>query len=62
MSYLNVPRLHFSGSFTAAPSTVNNDPTNYNPNQTITQVAWNPNGNSDVKMISFQDVGSPLSA
>ncbi len=32
MSYLDVPRLHFTGTFTANPSTINNDPANYNPN------------------------------
>ncbi len=32
MSYLKFPRLHFSGKFQAAPSTVNNTPNNYNTN------------------------------
>jgi len=55
MSYLNTPRLTFSGQFQADPSTVNNDPTHYN-NQTFEpsfqdyQSAtdlngwWNPDG------------------
>jgi hypothetical protein len=30
MSYLNSPRLTFSGQFQADPSTVNNDPTHFN--------------------------------
>ena len=30
MSYLNTPRLTFSGKFQADPSTVNNDPNHYN--------------------------------
>ncbi|KFF08895.1 hypothetical protein [Flavobacterium hydatis] len=30
MSYLNVPRLTFSGQFQADPSTVNNDPSHFN--------------------------------
>jgi len=30
MSYLELPRLHFSGRFTATPSTINNDAANYN--------------------------------
>lgn len=30
MSYLNTPRLTFSGQFQADPSTVNNDPTHFN--------------------------------
>lgn len=32
MSYLDVPRLHFAGSFTANPSTINNTSTNYGYN------------------------------
>ncbi|HET8649675.1 MAG TPA: hypothetical protein VFL95_06525, partial [Gemmatimonadales bacterium] len=32
MSYLDPPRLHLSGSFYTDPSTVNNDPTHYEPN------------------------------
>lgn len=32
MSYLQYPRLHFSGKFQANPSTINNTPNNYNPN------------------------------
>lgn len=31
MSYLDYPRIHFSGQFTADPSTINNTPNNYNP-------------------------------
>jgi hypothetical protein len=31
MSYLDVPRLHFTGTFMANPSTINNDPLNYDP-------------------------------
>lgn len=31
MSYLDVPRLHFAGTFVANPSTINNDPANYDP-------------------------------
>src|SRR5262245_20605475 len=29
MSYLDFPRIHFTGGFQAAPSTVNNAPLNY---------------------------------
>ena len=50
MSYLDVPRLHFSGSFIAKPSTINNTPTNYDPATPSTTglvLAWNPNGNHD---------------
>ncbi len=34
MSYLNVPRIHFSGKFFTDPSTVNNDPSHYDPTNT----------------------------
>ena len=47
MTYLDIPRLHFSGTFKAAPSTVNNSPENYDPAHVISRQdqAWNPNGN-----------------
>ena len=35
MSYLDLPRLSFSGQFFADPSTVNNTPNNYNANHTF---------------------------
>lgn len=47
MSYLGYPRLHFSGRFLADPSTVNNTPNNYAPeNNEIAdlELYWNPNG------------------
>lgn len=49
MSYLDVPRLHFSGTFGANPSTINNVYTNYDytydPDKTPTvDLQWNPNG------------------
>ncbi len=31
MSYLDVPRLHFTGKFQADPSTVNNNDANFDP-------------------------------
>ncbi|HSS49619.1 MAG TPA: hypothetical protein VLX28_11805, partial [Thermoanaerobaculia bacterium] len=50
MSYLNVPRLHFYGTFTANPSTRNNNPANYNlppdfPTPPVDPSNWNPDGN-----------------
>ena len=45
MSYLDVPRLHFSGNFIARPSTLNNAPTNLDPLNTKPNPFWNPNGN-----------------
>ena len=52
MSYLDVPRLHFSGIFIANPSTINNTPQNFDPTVTITpqNQAWNPNGNHAWKL------------
>ena len=55
MSYLNQPRLCFAGQFRADPSTVNNTPDNFNPNNNFPphngnnvgdniQLYWNPNG------------------
>ena len=54
MSYLDFPRLNFSGNFMTDPSTINNDPTHYNdstftPNdqlrgQGASDGWWNPRG------------------
>jgi hypothetical protein len=44
MSYLDTPRLTFSGQFTANPSTINNTATNYNIVQPLGSLAWNPEG------------------
>lgn len=51
MSYLDVPRLHFFGTFTADPSTLNNDADNYgqleppfSPPPPGLDPGWNPNG------------------
>lgn len=47
MSYLGYPRLHFSGSFMADPSTINNTPNNYTDAKDQAQdleLYWNPNG------------------
>ncbi|WP_281322590.1 hypothetical protein [Flavobacterium aestivum] len=62
MSYLNTPRLTFSGQFQADPSTVNNDPTHYNnetfqPEYQNYQTAdaangwWNPDGTGNWRFI-----------
>jgi hypothetical protein len=62
MSYLNSLRLHFYGSFQAAASTVNNDPTHFN-NATFKPEYqqreegnnangwWNPRGDANWRMI-----------
>jgi hypothetical protein len=58
MSYLGALRLHFAGTFQAAPSTVNNDPTHFNNatfqpeyrergTPTSPNGWWNPGGSAD---------------
>lgn len=49
MSYLSIPRVHYSGSFIASPSTVNNDIThfdndNFKPEYQQPQQPGHPNG------------------
>ncbi|PRY30383.1 hypothetical protein CLV58_1244 [Spirosoma oryzae] len=61
MSYLNGLRLHFSGRFQAAPSTVNNDVTHFNnstflPNyqqygRGATNGWWNPGGGAEWRLL-----------
>jgi hypothetical protein len=60
MSYLDVPRLHFFGAFTANPSTLNNTPTNYNLQPPLAPM-WNPNGSHAWKFpnVTVQTVVGP---
>lgn len=51
MSYLGPLRLHFSGTFQADPSTVNNDPTNFDNNKPARNGSWNPNGGASFRLI-----------
>jgi hypothetical protein len=44
MSYLDIPRIHISGQFFTDPSTVNNDPTHYDPAVTRPSPWQEPNG------------------
>jgi hypothetical protein len=44
MSYLDIPRIHFGGRFFTDPSTVNNDPTHYEPDVTTPSPWQNPTG------------------
>lgn len=47
MSYLDIPRVHFSGSFFSDPSTQNNDTSNFPPGAVASsdpRVNWNPTG------------------
>jgi len=56
MSYLDVPRLHFAGTFSADPSTVNNTPQNFDPATLITPQnnGWNPNGTGQWQFLNCQ--------
>ncbi|MEB2783516.1 hypothetical protein [Algoriphagus persicinus] len=44
MSYLSYPRINFYGRFFTDPSTVNNDPTHYEVENTVPSPWQNPNG------------------
>lgn len=50
MSYLDTPRLHFTGGFAADPSTVNNLRPNHNPQAPIADDGWNPKGKHDFSL------------
>ena len=54
MSYLDFPRIHFMGGFTAGPSTINNLPGNYKPVTVIDpgNAGWNPGGDAYFKLQS----------
>jgi hypothetical protein len=68
MSYLDVPRLHFTGTFMANPSTINNDPKNYAyrpaTNPINLDLSWNPYGSHawtiNATVQSFVDVNGRL--
>ncbi|MFT5385503.1 MAG: hypothetical protein ACI81W_002911, partial [Saprospiraceae bacterium] len=70
MSYLDYPRIHFSGTYQASPSTINNTPNNYNPLIYPTpnelekvELYWNPRGDGGfalmddcvVKQVDYAD-------
>ena len=70
MNYLNYPRIHFSGTFQASPSTINNTPNNYNPKiysspneLESVELYWNPRGDGGfalmgdcvVKQVDYAD-------
>jgi hypothetical protein len=44
MSYLDIPRIHLAGRFFTDPSTVNNDPTHYNPDCAVPSPWQEPDG------------------
>ena len=57
MSYLDTPRLTFSGQFIANPSTVNNTPTNYNMNVPVGTLSWNPEGKHNFSLSACKVTG-----
>src|ERR1041385_1679615 len=44
MSYLDQPRINFTGRFYTNVSTINNDLANYDPSSPVSDPGWNPNG------------------
>jgi len=44
MSYLDQPRINFTGRFYTNVSTINNDLANYDPSQPVGDPQWNPTG------------------
>ncbi|OYW76776.1 MAG: hypothetical protein B7Z37_07230 [Verrucomicrobia bacterium 12-59-8] len=71
MSYLHTPRISFSGSFLADPSTINNNDSNFDPTVKLsnekadpknplsnTSVYWNPNGTHNWKLVDCQVLGA----
>jgi hypothetical protein len=63
MSYLDIPRIHFAGSFTADPGTINNDLANYT-RAVIPKAAqaWNPSGTNYFLLQSCTIAGAVLDA
>ncbi|WP_434383156.1 hypothetical protein [Melittangium boletus] len=62
MSYLDLPRINFSGTFQASPSTINNTPNNYNPanynadslKAENIELYWEPKGDGVFDLINCQ--------
>jgi hypothetical protein len=60
MSYLDLPRINFSGTFQASPSTINNTPNNYNPDNYNAdslvpdkiELYWEPKGDGVFDLIN----------
>lgn len=61
MSYFDVPRLHFSGSFRAAPSTLNNVQSNFSGTPPL-QPLWNPKGSHDFQILRGNEFTLPPGA
>lgn len=61
MSYLQVPRLHFFGTFRASPSTINNVDANWDPTKAAHPL-WNPRGTHEFQLLRGNEVTIPLGA
>ena len=56
MSYLDQPRINFTGRFFTNVSTINNDLANYDPSTPVGDPGWNPNG---VALFQFDSCTAP---
>jgi len=59
MNYLNYPRIHFSGTYQANPSTINNTPNNWDPliypspnELEKVELYWNPRGDGGFNLMN----------
>ncbi|MEA2489069.1 MAG: hypothetical protein QOH21_861 [Acidobacteriota bacterium] len=64
MSYLELPRLCFSGTFKAAPSTINNIPENYQTSVAVPAAdqLWNPRGLAEFQLLQGSEITIPPGA
>jgi hypothetical protein len=61
MSYFDIPRLHFYGSFFAAPSTINNVDANFSEGATLDPL-WNPSGQHNFQLLQGNEPVIPPGA
>lgn len=61
MSYFGVPRLHFYGSFRAAPSTINNSDSNFSEPPVLMK-QWNPTGTNEFQVLAGNEFTVPPGA
>lgn len=64
MSYLELPRLCFFGTFKAAPSTINNTDDNYDTSVPVTpaNLLWNPTGLAEFQILQGSEITIPPGA
>lgn len=61
MSYFDLPRIYFSGTFRAAPSTINNTDSNYAEPPDL-DLLWNPNGSHAFQLLTGKESWIPAGA